>query len=163
MAQRRYGFSTPMGGAGGIVDIATYEINTFLNEEETGVMKHGVGVVAGSNPGANVKLPAAGAKATDFLGVVVNNRTTELDLEGGLHIKKGAALGVMRYGRIYVRLAEGVEPAFGDAVYLIVGGENAGCFTSTADGNVAVKAKFVGGADAYGAVAPIELYNQAQA
>ena len=90
MAQRRYGFSTPMGGAGGIVDIATYEINTFLNEEETGVMKHGVGVVAGSNPGANVKLPAAGAKATDFLGVVVNNRTTELDLEGGLHIKKGA-------------------------------------------------------------------------
>ena len=163
MAQRRYGFSTPMGGAGGIVDLATYEINTFINEEETGVMKHGVGVVAGSIPGSNVKLPAAGAKATDFLGVVVNNRTTELDLEGGLHVKKGAALGVMRWGKVYVRLAAGVEPAFGEAVYLIAGGENAGCFTNSADGNVAVKAKFVGGVDSTGAVAPIELYNQAQA
>ena len=162
MAQMRYGFTTPKGGAGGILDLAPYEINTFLNEENTGVMKHGVGVVVGSVPGTNVKLPAAGAKATDFLGVVVNNRTTERDLEGGIHIKNGAALGVMRYGRVLVRLAADVEPAFGDAVYLITSGDNAGCFTNDADGNVAIKAKFVGGVDTAAAVAPIELYNQAQ-
>ena len=163
MAQMRYGFTHPVGGAGGILDLAPYEINTFLNEEETGTMKHGVGVVAGTIPGTNAKLPATGAKATDFLGVVVNNRTTELDLEGGLHIKKGAALGVMRYGRVLVRLAEDVEPAYGEAVYLIVDGDEAGCFTNAAEGNVAVKAKFVGGVDNTAAVAPIELYNQAQA
>ena len=163
MAQRRYGFSTPLGGAGGIVDLAPYEINTFINEEETGKMKHGYGVIAGSVPGTNVVRPTVGTTADKFLGVVVNNRTTELDLEGGLHIKKNAALGVMRYGRIYVRLAGDAEPTFGDAVYLIVSGDNAGCFTNSADGNVAVKAKFVGGVDAHGAVAPIELYNQAQA
>ena len=33
-AQNKYGFSTPIGAAGGIVDLAPYAIDTFLNEEE---------------------------------------------------------------------------------------------------------------------------------
>lgn len=163
MAQTRYGFSTPKGGAGGILDIAPYAINTFINEEATGVMLHGVGVVAGSTPGTNAKLPAEGAKATDFLGVVVNNRTTELDLEGNMHIKTKAALGVMSWGRVYVRIKDGVEPAFGEAAYLITSGAEAGFFTNVAEDNVAVKARFVGGKDATAAIAAIELFNQAQA
>ena len=162
MAQTRYGFSTPKGGAGGILDIAPYAIDTFINEEATGVMLHGVGVVAGSTPGTNVKLPAAGATAANFEGVVVNNRTTELDLEGNMHIKTKAALGVMRYGRVYVRIADGIEPAYGEAAYLIISGDEAGFFTNVAEGNVAIKARFVGGKDATAAIAAIELFNQAQ-
>ncbi len=163
MAQTRYGFSTPKGGAGGILDIAPYEINTFTNEEATGVMLHGVGVVSGTVPGTNVKRPAAGATAAKFEGVVVNNRTTEYDLEGNMNIKAKAALGVMRYGRVYARIAEGVEPAYGDDAYLITSGDEAGFFTNVADGNVAVKARFVSGKDATAAIAAIELFNQAQA
>lgn len=161
-AQTRYGFSTPKGGAGGIVDLAPYAIDTLLNEEENGVMKHGMGVVQGSVPGTNAKKPADGATAAQFEGIVVNNRTTELDMDGNLHIKKGAALGVMRYGRIYGRLAPNVTPAYGEAVHLITSGDDAGLFTNANEG-IAIKARFLGTVDATCAIAEIELFNQAQA
>lgn len=56
-AQTKYGYSTPIGAAGGIVDVAPHQIDTFLNEEENGVLKFGVGVVQGSKPGVNIALP----------------------------------------------------------------------------------------------------------
>lgn len=85
-----------------------------------------------------------------------------------LAVRKGAAVGVMRYGKIYGRVAEGVEPAYGDSVYLITEGEEAGCFTNAAsqtEGSttIAVKGRFVGGVDTNAQIAPIELFNQAQA
>mgnify|MGYP000850572179 CR=1 FL=1 len=40
-AQTKYGYSTPIGAAGGIVDVAPHQIDTFLNEEENGVLKFG--------------------------------------------------------------------------------------------------------------------------
>ena len=101
-AQTKYGYSTPIGAAGGIVDVAPHQIDTFLNEEEKA------------------------ATAAKFEGITTNNRTTEYDLEGKLAVRKGAAVGVMRYGKIYGRVAEGVEPAYGDSVYLITEGEEAG-------------------------------------
>lgn len=162
-AQTRYGFHTPKGGAGGIVDLAPYAIDTLLNEEENGVMKHGMGVVQGSTPGTNAKIPTAEATAAQFEGIVVNNRTTELDFDGNISIKKGSALGVMRYGRIYGRLAKNATPAYGDAVYLITSGDDAGLFTNSADGNLAIKARFLGTVDTTCAIAQIELFNQAQA
>ena len=210
-AQTRYGYTTPIGAAGGIVDLAPHSIDTFLNEEESGVLKFGVGVVRGSKPGVNIALPTEDATAAEFEGITTNNRTTEYDLEGKLHVRNGAAVGVMRYGKIYGRVAEGVEPAYGDPVYLIVSGDEAGCFTNeasdaeddggagdagnaggaggtgtadgggtgtadgggtgTADGGetteaaatIAIKARFLGGVDTSVQVAPIELFNQAQA
>ena len=178
-AQNRYGYSTPIGAAGGIVDLAPYAIDTFLNEEENGAMKFGVGVVKGSKPGINAALPETAAKAADFEGVVTNNRTTEYDMDGNLVIRKGASMGVMRYGRIYARVVNGVKPAYGDPVYLITSGENAGYFTNAADATgesddeeedtdstattVAVKARFLGGVDATAQIAVIELFNQNQA
>lgn len=156
-AQTHYGYNSPMGAAGGIVDLAPYAIDTFLNEAENGVMKFGVGVVQGSTPGTNVNLPSA---TTDkFEGIAVNNRTTEYDLEGNLAVRKGAALGVMRYGRVYGRVAEGVKPAYGDAVYLVATGDEAGCFTNVADGAIAVKARFLGTVDSTAQIAQIELFN----
>ena len=124
-AQTKYGYSTPIGAAGGIVDVAPHQIDTFLNEEENGVLKFGAGVVQGSKPGVNIALPKKAATAAKFEGITTNNRTTEYDLEGKLAVRKGAAVGVMRYGKIYGRVAEGVEPAYGDSVYLITEGEEA--------------------------------------
>lgn len=159
-AQTRYGFSTPMGAAGGIFDLAPYQIDTFLNEEESGVMKFGMGVVQGSAPGVNIAKPTAAATAEKFEGITTNNRTTEYDLEGKIHVRKGAAVGVMRYGKIYGRLANDVEPAYGDPVYMVKDGEDAGCFTKDAGSNIAIKGRFVSGAD--NGVAVIELFHQAQ-
>lgn len=159
-AQIHYGYNTPMGAAGGIVDLAPYAIDTFLNEAENGVMKFGVGVVRGTNPGVNVKLPSA--TGDKFEGIAVNNRTTEYDLEGNLAIRKGASVGVMRYGRVYGRVAEGVKPAYGDPVYMVATGDEAGYFTNVADGAIAVKARFLGTVDATAQIAQIELFNMAQ-
>lgn len=162
-AQTYYGYSTPKGHAGGLYDLAPYAIDTFINEAKNGVMKFGMGVVQGSTPGSNITVPATGATATKFEGVTTNNRTTEYDLDGKLSVRKGASVGVMRYGKIYARVAEGVEPAYGDALYLIVDGNEAGCFTNEEGSNVAIKGRFIGGVDTNAQVAPIELFNQAQA
>ena len=161
-AQTRYGFNTPAGIAGGIYDLAPYEINTFINEAETGVMKFGIGVVSGSKPGANITVPAEGATAATFVGITTNNHTTEYDLEGKIHVRKGVAVGTMRWGRIWGRVAADVEVAYGEPVYMIASGEEAGFFTNAADGNVAIKAKFASAVDAASKVALIELFNQAQ-
>ena len=170
-AQNRYGYSTPIGSAGGIVDLAPYAIDTFLNEEENGVMKFGLGVVKGSNPGVNIALPTEAATAGDFEGITTNNRTTEYDMDGNLAIRKGVSVGVMRYGRIYGRVVDGVEIAYGDPVYLITSGDNAGMFTNyasstgqeeegEADDTIAIKGRFLGGVDSN--IAIVELFNQAQ-
>ncbi|MBR3973007.1 MAG: hypothetical protein IKJ99_03505 [Oscillospiraceae bacterium] len=161
-AQTHYGYNTPIGAAGGIVDLAPHAIDTFLNEAENGVLKFGVGVVQGTKPGINVNLPASGATAAKFEGIVVNGRTTEYDMDGKLALRNGVSVGVMRYGRIYGRIAADVKPAYGETVYMIASGEEAGCFTNSADGNVAIKARFLGGVDTAAQVAPIELFNMAQ-
>lgn len=164
-AQTRYGYSTPIGAAGGIVDLAPYAIDTFLNEENNGVLKFGTGVVQGSKAGINVKLPTSAATVAKFEGIVTNNRTTEYDMDGNLFIRKGASVGVMRYGRIYGRVAAGVTPAYGDSVYLITSGDEAGFFTNAAAdaSTIAIKGRFLGGVDTSAQIAVIELFNQAQA
>lgn len=163
-AQTRYGFRSPIGFAGGIYDLSPYAIDAFLNEEETGKMSFGIGVVTGDNAGAGIRLPKDGDTAATFEGITVNNRTTELDTEGKLSIKNGVSINVMRYGRVYVRVADGVEPKYGEAAYLITSGDEAGYFTNAADSSaIAVKARFIGTLDSTGAqIALVELFNQAQ-
>lgn len=171
-AQTAYKFSTPIGVAGGIVDIAPYAIDTFLNEEDTGNMKFGVGVVKGTKAGKEVKIPASGATAANFEGVTVNNLTTEYDMEGKINIRKAAAIGVMRYGRIYARVMTGITPAYGDGLYLVTTGDEAGYFSNAAATSgsngathtaIAVKGRFLGTVDAANGIAEVELFNQAQA
>lgn len=173
MAQLKYGYSTPIGEAGGIIDLAPYAIDSFANEEETGKLKFGVGVVQGTAPGKQIKLPGDSSTASEFEGVVVNRRTTEYDLEGKIHIRKDATIGVMRYGRIYVRIASGVTPEYGKPVYMVNSGDEAGLFTTEAStttgeepgaatvNNVAVKGRFLGEADTTRGIAPVELFNEA--
>ena len=162
-AQTSYKFSTQMGIAGGIVDLAPYAIDTFRNEENTGVMLFGVGVVQGTAAGTEVALPGSSATAGVFEGITVNNLTTEYDLEGIINIRKDAAIGVMRYGRIYARVADNITPAYGDALYLVITGDQKGFFTNTSGaGAVAVKGRFLGTVDS-NRIAQVELFNQAQA
>lgn len=159
-AQTRYGFSTPVNSAGGIADLAPYAIDTFLNEEETGKMKFGIGVVSGENKGHGIKVPGTSAAATEFEGITTNNRTTERDLEGNVFVRNGAAVGVMRYGRIYGRLASDAKPEYGKTVYM-KGSEDdeAGYFTETEEGNIPINGRFLSGKDETDGIALIELFN----
>ena len=160
MVQTTYGFNTPIGQAGGLYDLSPLAIDSFLNEAATGAMKFGMGVVKGTDAGTGVAVPASGAEAGDFEGIVVNRRTTENALDGGPVLKNKCTVGVLRYGRIYGLLATGATPAYGDAVYMVASGNDAGCFTSTSTGNLAIKGRFLTGA--HDGIAVIELFNQAQ-
>ena len=48
--QTTYNFSTTIGEAGGIIDLAPYAIDSFTNENESG-MAFGIGVITGEKPG----------------------------------------------------------------------------------------------------------------
>jgi len=153
-AQTSYSFNTKKGGAGGIYDLAPYVVNTFINESATGAVKPGMGVVRGTTAGVHAKKASA---VTDiFEGILTNRLTTERDLEGNIYVRNKTALGVMEYGIIWGLLKANDAPAYGDAVYLVCTGDDAGTFTKTAGANtMAINARFVGGAD--NGVAPIEL------
>lgn len=156
-AQTAYGFNTAAGAAGGIIDLAPNKIDTFYNKETTGVMKFGFGVIR--DTGNICKLPVAGTTPDKFLGVTVNNRTTEFDLEGNIHIRNKAALGVMRYGTVYVRVTTGLTISAGDKAYLIISGNDAGKFTNASgDTAIEINGVFEGPADAHN-VAPVNLFN----
>lgn len=152
--QTKYGYATGKGIAGGIFDMFHYPVESRFNEEENGVLRFGVGVVRGSIAGSNIKLPATGATAADFEGVVVNGFSNQQDLEGKLHILNNQNVGVMRKGKIWVVLKEGEAPAYGGPIHLITDGEEAGCFATS--GGVEIAGRFIG--SACKGVAPVELY-----
>ncbi len=158
--QTTYKFSSTIGSAGGIVDLAPYAIDTFINSAENGKMVFGIGVVQGDTPGTNIALPTSSATAAVFEGITTNNRTTEYDLEGTVYCRNGIAMGVMRYGRIYGRVAADVEPVYGDSVYMITSGDEAGYFTNSDSGTLAIKGRFLSAVDATSQIAVIELFNQ---
>ena len=165
--QLNYNYNTPIGAAGGIVDLAPHYIRSFINEAANGAMLFGMGVTDGTLAGKGVKVPATTDTAVKFEGIVTNRRTTELNLEGGLTLRNKCALGVMQYGTIYGLVANNVTVAYGDAVYLITSGDEAGYFTNAAAGQeatfttVAVKGRFL--SEVSDGIAIIELFNQAQA
>lgn len=170
--QTTYNWTTGRGIAGGLVDLTPHDIDSFINEEENGVLKPGMAVMQGTTPGKQIKIFGTGGTAATFEGVVNNNRTTEYDLDGHIRILKGAGTGVLHWGRIYALVAADVEPEYGDPLFVVSSGDDAGKF-SNADGSdstadpavaanaVAVKGRFLGPVE--NGIAPIELYNQAQA
>lgn len=152
--QTSYGNQTPRGVAGGIYDMFHYAVDSRFNEEADGVLRFGVGVVPGTLPGSSIKLPAADSTAAQFEGVVLNGYDRQQDLSGKLFILNNQNVGVMRRGRIWVRVVEGATPAYGGALHMVTDGADAGCFTTT--GGVEVPGRFIGPAS--DGVAPVELY-----
>lgn len=152
--QTTYGYATSKGIAGGIYDMYHYPVDSRFNEEENGKLRFGVGVVAGSIPGSNIALPTGESAAADFEGVVVNGFDRQQDLEGKLTILNNQNVGVMRRGRIWVRLATGAAPSYGDALNMITDGNEAGFFAT--EGGVEIPGRFIGAA--CNGLAPVELF-----
>lgn len=153
-AQTTYGYATAKGAPGGIYDMFHYPVDSRFNEEANGILRSGVGVVPGTIPGSNVKLPTADSTADQFEGVVLGGSVHQQNLEGKLPILNNQNVGVMRRGRIWVRLAAGAEPAYGDPVFMVAEGEEAGCFNI--EGAIEIPGRFIGSAS--NGCAPVELY-----
>lgn len=151
--QLTYNYKTNKGIAGGIYDMYHYPVDSRINEENTGVLTFGMGVVRGTLAGTQIKKPVAASTAAVFEGVLVNGFTNQHDLEGKVYLLNNQNVGVMKKGRIWVKLATGAEPAYGSEVHLVVSGDDAGCFTTT--GGVKLAGRFIGAAD--NGIAPVEL------
>lgn len=159
-AQTSYNFATPIGVAGGLYDLSDYKIDTRINADATRKLQFGMGVVRGDKPGVNVVLPTAESTAAAFDGLALNGFHTQQNMEGELKLLPKQSVGVLRSGRAWARIKTGISPAYGDALYLIKSGEDAGCFTNAADASaVEIHGAFIGGKGS-GNVAPVELYLQ---
>lgn len=161
--QTSYNYATPRGVAGSLFDLAPYSIDSRLNgEPAVGALKFGMGAVQGATPGSDVKIPATGATAATFEGVVLNGFNTQQNMDGVVEILPSQTVGILRYGKAWARIITGITPKYGDALYLIITGDNAGFFTNaTGENAIAVKGRFIG-AKGTGDVAPVELFNQSQ-
>lgn len=158
--QTSYNYTTPKGVAGGLYDLAPYQVESRVNGETVpGALKFGMGVVQGSTPGTNVVRPAAASTADKFEGLLLTGFTQEMDSTGEVIIKPKQTVGVLCYGKAWARLSKDATASYGDKLYLITSGDEAGLFTNEASGNLAVSGRFVGTADSVG-IAPVELYNQ---
>ena len=154
-AQLNYNYSTPAGVPGGKFDISFDEVATRSNEEEDGVLKYGLAVFEGTTAGKQIKLPTADATAATFEGVVIALPNTEQDMEGMVTIKKNRALSIMRHGHIWGRLAKDATPTYGATAYVVLSGDDAGCFTAESTGTLDIGAKFGNATD--DGIAVIEL------
>lgn len=156
-----YTQSMPAGVAGGLYDLTEHVVDSRMNGESATALKPGMGVVQGAVPGKAVKLPATGATAEKFEGIVLNDVNRELDMQGELKLQPKSTVSVMRSGRIWVRLASGVAPKYGDPVFLVINGAGLGCFKTAADSanTLQINARFLGEKDS-SEIAPIELFAQ---
>lgn len=159
-AQMDYGYSMSKGVPGGKYDLSLDEVITRTNEEEDGVLKFGMAVMVGTTPGATVKIPAPGATAEQIEGIVIHAANTEQDMKGNVVVLNNASVGVMRYGKVWARVAEGIEPAYGNPLYVVVSGDDAGTLSNAeGTGNVRIDGKFIGGAE--NGIAPVLLAGKA--
>lgn len=128
--QMNYG--EPSRGMPGLLyDRANYDAVTRRNSAEDGKLFFGCGVVQGAEPGKDITLPATGATAEKFEGVVMYSANTEMDDDGAVLLRKGQILDVCQTGKMWVQLADQAEPAYGQPVYLVITGDDAGKFTPT--------------------------------
>lgn len=159
--QTSYNFATPKGVAGGLYDLSPYAVDSRRNESADGALKFGMGVVIGTTAGNQVKVPSA--TSDKFEGIALNGFSTELDMTGDLVIKNGATVGVLAKGRAWARIKAGITVAYGDDVYLIASGDNAGLFCNAEEksGSTVLSIKITGakfiGTKGTGNVAPVEL------
>lgn len=156
--QTSYNFATDRGVAGGLYDLSHKTVVSRRNEAADGILKFGMGVVIGTSKGVQVNLPAAGATLATFEGIALNGFSNEMDMAGNLSLKKDVTVGVISHGKVWARIVDGITPAYGDALYLCISGDNAGLFTNASgDNTIAITgAKFIGGKGT-GNVAPVEL------
>ena len=160
--QTSYDFRTPKGVAGALVDISPKSIDSRINSEtDAAAMRFGMGVVVGDKPGVNVRVPVSTNAVADFEGVLLNGYTQQMTMAGNVQVYPAQTVGVLRWGRAWARVADGVTPVYNDPLYLITSGADAGLFTNDDGGgaNLAVNGRFYGGLG-NGNIAPVEIHNQ---
>lgn len=156
--QLEYGYSTQSGIPGGIFDLSTKVIDSRVFEaEDDEVAKFGMGMVMGNSPGTSVSFPSEDSTENHFEGILVNGHTQQHDLDGVISIQDNTTVGVMRSGRIWGRTDPEVTISYGDKLYLVTSGTNAGLFTNKEEGNVPVHGRFITPGNTVGMHA-IELY-----
>ncbi len=141
-AQTTYGYTTPSGVPGGLLDINPYMTVSRLVEDATSV-KFGIGVVKGTGS-QQVKVGTG-----TFVGVIVE-RAHELDKNNAVVIEKGEAFTVLTKGGIFARVADDASVAYGDKLYINADG------TFAKSGTTEVNGIFLGAAE--NGIAPIQLY-----
>lgn len=130
--QTDYGFGSAKGVPGGLYDLSAHEVST--RQAEGSSLSFGLGVVAGTNKGIDVKLPAAASTSDSFEGVVVHNSVmAEMDMSGKVVIPDKATVGCLHHGKVWVAVGSKAEPAYKEKVYLITAGDEAGMFTTSED------------------------------
>ena len=171
-AQLSYSYQTPRGIAGSLLDIAPYSIDSRVNgEEDPNVMKFGMGAMQGLTPGVDVLVPTDESTGEQFEGVVLTGFTNQMNMLGDLRIFHLQTVGILRYGKAWARIADSVEPAYGEPLFLITDGPDAGLFTNDSGGGLAINGRFVGPAGTgHGGIgdgttvainiAPVEIFNQ---
>ena len=161
--QLTYSYLTPKGVAGALVDISPYSIDSRTNEETVvDALQFGMGAMVGSNPGHLVLKPTAAMTANDFEGVVMTGYTQQMTMGGEVHVYPAQTVGVLRWGRAWARVVDGVIPVYNDPLFLVIDGPDAGLFTNDDpdDGSVlSVNGRFYGGLG-NGNIAPVEIHNQ---
>jgi hypothetical protein len=158
MAQTSYNYTMQRAVPGGAVDTSPHSIVARANGETVkGKVKFGMGVVQGATPGTDVKLPVTNSTADLFEGIV-STGVAEMDKDGAVALRGTDTLGVMRWGKRWVRVPDGLTIAYGEPLYLIISGNNAGYFTNDDTDTLAVNGRFLGAADS-GDIVPAELYN----
>lgn len=160
MAQIRYGYTTPAGVPGGLKDLSRYDIVTRLNSEDDGNLRFGLGVVQGESKGNEIQLPDSMSKVEEFEGITMTGFTTEQDMYGNVRIAKDAAVGILNYGKAWVRVADDADCVYGGSVYMVTDGDSKGYLTTEDDDTVTkikINARWIG--SKMGKIAPIELFN----
>ena len=159
--QTTYGFTPPRGLAGTLLDIANLkDIDSRVNAEtEVDVMLFGMGAVQGPNPGVDVLVPTDASTPDEFEGIVMTGHTQQMTMTGEVNIYPAQTVGILRWGRAWARVEDGITPIYGEPLFLIIDGPDAGLFTNDDGGgdNMAINGRFYGGLG-NGNIAPIELY-----
>ena len=155
-----YSYQARLGVPGTLYDISPHAIDSRLNDESTiDAMQFGIGVFQGDSPGKTVRKPIAGDALATFEGISMGSQTTSMDMQGERYIRPQQTIGVLRWGRAWVRIVPGRIIQYGDPLFLITSGINAGLFTNEATNNLAINAMFIGELGTSD-VAPVEVYNQ---
>jgi len=145
--QLNYGYQPPLGLPGTLDDLSNKDIDSRLNgETSVTAMQYGMGVMEGTIPGIDVLIPTTTSTIGQFEGVSMNGKTTQQTMDGKVLVYPGDTVGVLRWGRPWVRIAPGLTIGYNDPVFLIISGADVGKFTNVdgGTGTLAVKATFTG-------------------
>lgn len=161
MAQRDYGYAQPLGVPGGIFDLGGKQIVSRTLDDGVKI-KPGMGLVVGAKPGETAAAQTEASTAEKFEGIVVHgSKNMEHTMEGSASAFGYDTVGVMQKGRIWALVASTATTTYGTKAALILSGNNAGKFTSSADASETKKmilsAEFTGKADIDSGIAVIEL------